>query len=350
MNVLVTGNKGYIGAVLCRILKEKGYCLTGLDTGYYDDCLLDSEILPDRQLDKDIRSVSAADFEGIDAVIHLAALSNDPIGELDAALTEDINLKGTIKAACCAKEAGVKRFIYSSSQSMYGIANTDEELDEDLSEKNPVTAYARTKWEAECALKDMADSSFHVICFRPSTVFGVSPRLRCDIVYNSFVACAYTTGKIEIKSDGTPWRPVVHVRDACKAFIAGVEAPVEMVSGESFNVGIPQGNYTVRELAEAAEQVVPGSEIVYTGEHGKDSRSYRVSFNKILRVLGRYYVPEWDLNRGGKEMVEFFEKIGFNEQHFHGRMCSRLRQIGYLRAEGCLDAELRWQRKVHDDI
>jgi len=350
VNILVTGNKGYIGSVLCRILAEKGYRVTGLDTGYYHDCLLDSESLPGRQIDRDIRSVSASDFEDIDAVIHLAALSNDPLGELDAALTEDINLKGTIKAARCAKEAGVKRFVYSSSQSMYGIASTDEELDEDLSEKNPVTAYARTKWEAECALKEMSGGSFHVICFRPSTVFGVSPRLRCDIVYNNFVACAYTTGRIEIKSDGTPWRPVVHVRDVCSAFVAGLEAPLEAVSGESFNVGIRNGNYTVRELAEAAQKAVPGSEVFYSGEHGKDSRTYRVSFDKILRILGRHYVPEWDLNRGGKELVEFFEKIGFNEQHFQGRMCSRLRQIGYLRREGCLDAELRWQRKAHDAV
>ncbi|MHC9541079.1 MAG: NAD-dependent epimerase/dehydratase family protein [Vulcanimicrobiota bacterium] len=342
MNILVTGNKGYIGSVLCRILAEKGYRITGLDTGYYDDCLLDSESLPDRQIDKDIRSVSASDFKGIDAVIHLAALSNDPLGELDAALTEDINLKGTVQVARCAKEAGVRRFVYSSSQSMYGIANTDEELDEDLSEKNPITAYARTKWEAECILKEMADSHFHVICFRPSTVFGVSPTLRCDIVYNNFVACAYTTGKIEIKSDGTPWRPVVHVRDVCRAFIAGLEAPVEMVSGESFNVGISNGNYTVRELAEAAKQVVPGSDIVYSGEHGKDSRSYKVSFSKILRVLREYYMPEWDLNRGGKELVAFFREIGFTEEHFQGRMCNRLKQIRYLRDQGRLDSRMEW--------
>lgn len=350
MNVLVTGNKGYIGSILCRILSEKGYQVTGLDTGYYDECRLYEHNLSISQIHKDIRYVSAADFNNMDFVIHLAALSNDPLGELDAALTEDINLKGTVQAAHCAKEAGVKRFVYSSSQSMYGIANTDEELDEDLSEKNPITAYARTKWEAECILKEMTDSHFHVICFRPSTVFGVSPTLRCDIVYNYFVACAYTTGKIEIKSDGTPWRPVVHVRDVCKAFIAGLEAPIEMVSGESFNVGIPQGNYTVRELAEAAKQVVPGSDIVYSGEHGKDSRSYRVSFSKILRVLREYYLPEWDLNRGGKELVAFFKEIGFTEEHFKGRMCNRLKQICYLRAEGCLDAELRWKRKAHDDI
>lgn len=350
MNILVTGNKGYIGSVLCRILAEKGYRVTGLDTGYYNDCLLDSESLPERQIVQDIRSVSESDFENIDAVIHLAALSNDPLGELDSALTEKINLNGTLQAASCAMRAGVRRFIYASSQSMYGVASTDEELDEDRSEKNPVTAYARTKWEAECALKEMSDRNFHVICFRPSTVFGVSPRLRCDIVYNSFVACAHTTGRIEIKSDGKPWRPVVHIRDVCMAFVAGLEAPLEAVSGESFNVGIRNGNYTVRELAEAAQNAVPGSTLVYSGEHGKDSRTYKVSFDKILSVLGRYYMPEWDLIRGGKEMVEFFNKIGFNEQHFSGRMCNRLRQIGHLRAEGSLDAEMRWQQKAHNDI
>jgi len=343
MNVLVTGNRGYIGSILCQLLREKGYQVTGLDTGYYDECQLYQHDLSINQIRRDIRSAGAADFSSIDSVIHLAALSNDPLGELDLSLTEDINLRGTIQAARSAKKAGVRRFVYSSSQSMYGIADTDQELDEDLSAKNPVTAYARTKWEAECALKEMADSNFHVICFRPSTVFGLSPKLRCDIVYNYFVACACTTGRIEIKSDGTPWRPVVHVRDVCKAFIAGLEAPIEMVSGESFNVGIPQGNYTVRELADAAKQVVPGSEIVYSGEHGKDSRSYRVSFNKIQTVLRDYYKPEWDLSRGGKEMVEFFRKSGFTIQHLQGRMCNRLKQICHLRDQGRLDARLEWQ-------
>ena len=197
------------------------------------------------------------DFTGIDAVIHLAALSNDPLGELDPRLTEEINFKGTLRVAELAKQAKVKRFVYASSQSMYGVADTSHELAEDEAGPYGVTAYARTKWDAELALKKMSSPNFAVVCFRPSTVFGASPRLRCDIVFNNLVACAYTTGKIEIKTDGTPWRPVVHIKDVSNAFIAGLEAPLELVMGESFNVGIPNGNYTVRDLAEAAQRSVP---------------------------------------------------------------------------------------------
>jgi nucleoside-diphosphate-sugar epimerase len=188
----------------------------------------------------------------------------------------------------------------------------------------------------------MGDKNFHVICFRPSTVFGASPMLRCDIVYNNLVACAYTTGKIEIKSDGTPWRPVVHVRDVSNAYIAGLEAPLSIVSGQAFNVGIPSGNFTVRNLAEAAERSVSGSTLVFTGEHGKDSRTYRVSFNKILTQLKDYFKPEWDLDRGGKELVELFKKVNFKEDHFRGRECIRLKQISYLTSQGQLDSNLRW--------
>jgi nucleoside-diphosphate-sugar epimerase len=294
---------------------------------------------------KDIRDVSLNDVSGFDAVIHLAAISNDPVGEVDPRLTDEINRDATIKLAEFAKTAGVKRFIYSSSQSMYGISGTDAELEEDNSEKNPLTAYARTKWEAECALKELSGKNFCVVCFRPSTVFGASPRLRCDIVFNNLVACAYTTGKIEIKSDGTPWRPVVHILDVCSAYIAGIEAPEKIVAGESFNVGIPNGNYSIRELAEAAQRAVPGCSLVFTGEHGADSRTYRVSFKKILTVLKDYFKPEWDLDKGGRELVDFFKKTTFNETMFRGRCCTRLQQIKYLLAEKKLDEHLRWSGK-----
>ncbi len=342
MNVLVTGNRGYIGVVLVDMLLAKKYNVTGFDTGYYDGCELHAFAQPIRQIKKDIRDISEQDFIGIDAVIHLAALSNDPLGELAPGLTEEINFNGTMKLAQLAKKAGVKRFIYSSSQSMYGISALDIELEEDNSEKNPLTAYASTKWQAECALTAMGDKDFHVICFRPSTVFGASPMLRCDIVYNNLVACAYTTGKIEIKSDGTPWRPVVHVKDVSNAYIAGLEAPLNLVAGQAFNVGIPNGNFTVRDLAEAAQRSVPGSTLVFTGEHGKDSRTYRVSFKKILTQLESYFKPEWDLDRGGRELVEFFKKVNFKESHFRGRECVRLKQINHLQTLGELNGNLRW--------
>jgi len=341
MKVLVTGDQGYIGSVLTQVLLERGYEVAGYDVGFYAPCILGDIGRTYPRITKDVRDIKPADLEGVDAVIHLAALSNDPLGELAPGLTEEINLDGTLKAAAAARQAGVSRFIYSSSQSMYGISDTDAELDEDNSVKNAITSYARTKWEAEKALKLMQSDKFSVVCMRPSTVFGASPRLRCDIVFNNLVACAYTTGKIEIKSDGTPWRPVVHVRDTCSAYIAGIEAPRELIGGRSYNVGIPNGNFSVRDLAEAAQRAVPGSELIFTGEHGKDSRTYRVSFARILSELKDYYKPEWDLDRGGQELVEMFRRVGFEEEHFRGRMCSRLQQLHFLQETNCIDRAMR---------
>lgn len=343
MKILVTGNNGYIGSILTGILLEKGYNVTGLDTNYYEGIKtsgIDHEI---RQINKDIRNISKDDVKNIDAVIHLAALSNDPLGEFNPELTMDINYLATVKLAKLAKKSGVKRFVYASSQSMYGVSNSEKELDEDDSEKNPLTAYARAKWNAECELKNLGSNNFIVTCFRPSTVFGVSPKLRCDIVYNNLVASAYTTGKVEIKSDGTPWRPVIHVRDVCSAFISGLEAPIELVANQSFNVGIENGNYTVRNLAEAAQKVIKGSSLTFTGEHGADSRTYKVSFKKILTVLKDYYKPEWDLMRGGRELVKFFDEIFFTEELSKGRKCIRLEQLKYLIKNQKIDENLFWK-------
>ena len=327
MRILVTGDLGYVGSVLVPMLVERGYEVVGLDIGYFADCTLGPTQEKYQRILKDIRSVSADDVQGIDAIIHLAGLSNDPAGELQPELTEQINLDATVKLGQLAKSAGVKRFVYASSQSMYGISSSSEELDEDLSEKLPLTTYARTKWEAEIALREIQSDSFSVICFRPSTVFGVSPRLRCDIVFNNFVACAYTTGKIEILSDGTPWRPVVHIRDVCSAFIAGLEAPLEIVAGRSYNVGIPNGNFSVRDLAEAAQGAVPGTELKFMGQHGGDSRTYKVSFKRILSELSHWYKPEWNLESGGRELVEFFKSINFTEADFRGPKTNRLPKL-----------------------
>jgi len=344
MKVLVTGNKGYIGSVLVKSLLEKSYEVVGYDTDYYKDCSLYEYNPPIRQIIKDVRNCSINDINSVDAIIHLAALSNDPLGELSPNLTLDINFSATMKIAKLAKEAGVKRFIYGSSQSMYGISNTDSELDEDTSEKNPLTAYAKTKWEAELELRKLADSNFTITAFRPSTVFGASPKLRTDIVFNNLVACAFTTGSIEIKSDGTPWRPVIHVQDVSSAFIAGLEAPAELIQGQGFNVGIINGNYTIRELAEAAQRVVPGSNLTFTNEHGSDSRTYRVSFNKILTVLKDYYKPKWDLDSGGKELVELFKKVNFNENDFRSSKTVRLETIKYWLNRKQLDNNLFWSK------
>lgn len=343
MKVLVTGNKGYIGSVLVQCLLDKSYDVVGYDTDFYKNNYLYPYNPEIQQITKDTRLCSINDFKSIEAVIHLAALSNDPLGELNPNLTLDINYGATMRIATLAKEAGVKRFIYGSSQSMYGISNTDNELDEDTSEKNPLTAYAKTKWDAELELNKMCDDNFIVTSFRPSTVFGSSPKLRTDIVFNNLVACAFTTGKIEIKSDGTPWRPVVHVQDVSDAFISGLEAPAALISKQGFNVGIPNGNYTVRYLAEAAQRAVPGSELTFTNEHGSDARTYRVSFHKILTVLKDYYKPQWDLDKGGKELVELFQKINFKEEDFRGSKTVRLESIQRLINNNKLDHNLFWK-------
>lgn len=342
MRILVTGHNGYIGSILTDELIKKNYEIVGYDIGYFDDCnLVNLENQKFKQINKDIRDIAINDLESIDVVIHLAGLANDPLGDLDPKLTEEINYQSTVKFAKICKQAKVKRFIYASSQSMYGISDNQEELEEDNSKKNPVTAYAKTKWKAESEIKTLNDDNFSVISFRPSTVYGVSPRLRCDIVYNSLVACAYTTGKIEILSDGTPWRPVIHIKDLCSAFIAGIKAPKELVSGESFNVGIVNGNYTVKELAKAAQSVVPGSELIFLNQHS-DPRTYKVSFNKITNILKEYFKPEWSLERGGLELVNFFKKINFTEKTFRNEKVNRLKKLEKLINEKKINNRLEW--------
>ena len=341
MRVLVTGDQGYIGSVLVGVLQDKGYEVSGLDIGFFSDNLLDKGLDNYPRITKDIRDIEPTDLEDIDAVIHLAALSNDPLGEFSPKLTHEINTFGSINLAECARKAGAKRFIFSSSQSMYGVSNTTNELDEDDSEKNPVTAYAIAKWDAEQGLSKMNSDDFMVTSFRPSTVFGASPRLRSDIVFNNLVASAYTTGKIEIMSDGTPWRPVVHVKDVCKAFIAGLEAPSSILAAKAFNVGILNGNFTVRDLAEAANRSVPNSKLVFTGEH-QDSRTYKVSFKRILSDLSTFYDPNWDLDKGGKELVDFFDNINFTEAQFRSRQTIRLKQLMYLTNKGIIDNSFRF--------
>jgi nucleoside-diphosphate-sugar epimerase len=342
MKILVTGNNGYIGTVLTSELHKKNYEVVGYDADYFDNCILinDNKKLI-KHTKKDIRDISEDDLDGIDIVIHLAGLANDPLGEFDPKLTDEINYQSTIKIAELSKIKKVKRFIYASSQSMYGISDIGKELEEDNSEKNPITSYAKTKWEAEKKIKTLSDDSFTVVMFRPSTVFGASPRLRCDIVYNSLVACAYTTGKIEILSDGTPWRPVIHVKDLCNAFIAGIEAPKELVGGQSFNVGIKNGNYTVKDLAEAAQRVVPGSELVFLNQH-TDPRTYKVSFDKILTALKDYFKPEWSLDRGGNELVAFFKDINFSEDDFRNEKVNRLKRLENLIQMKKINHRLEW--------
>jgi nucleoside-diphosphate-sugar epimerase len=339
---MVTGDQGYIGAVLVPMLMDKGYEVIGYDAGFFTENLLQPVEENYQKIKKDIRDIEKKDLNGVDVIIHLAGLSNDPLGAFLPKLTEDINYTATMRLAELAKESGVSRFVYASSQSMYGISDTSDELDEDDSDKNPITAYAIAKWNAEQKLHAMSTDEFVVTSFRPSTVFGASPRLRCDIVFNNLVACAYTTGRIEIMSDGTPWRPIVHIRDVCSAFIAGVEAPAALVSGRAFNVGVPNGNFTVRDIAEAAQRAVPGCELIFTGEHA-DSRTYKVSFSRILNELKEYYKPEWDLDMGGKELIEFFDEVDFNENQFRGRDTIRIEQLKHQVNNNIVGSDFRYK-------
>jgi nucleoside-diphosphate-sugar epimerase len=229
---MVTGNLGYIGSTMVPVLTGAGYEVTGYDIGYYEDCYLtEGKQALKRQIKKDVRDVVPEDLAGIDCVIHLAGLSNDPLGELNVSLTEDINYRATIRFAECAKKAGVKRFLYASSQSVYGVSDTSKDVDEDGT-INPITAYAKTKWQSECDLKPLCSDNFVITCLRPATAYGASPNLRTDIVFNAFVAYAFTNKLIEIKSDGTPWRPMTHIRDITAGFIACIEAPAELVSNQ----------------------------------------------------------------------------------------------------------------------
>lgn len=338
--ILVTGNLGYIGSVLTEVL-QKNFDVVGYDIGFFEDCNLIDVAPLKNQIFKDIRDISLEDLKGIECVIHLAALSNDPLGELNLNLTDEINFLSTKKIASLSKQIGVKRFIYVSSQSMYGISDTNIEVDEVDSKKNPVTEYAKTKWKAELFLNSLNDENFTVVSFRPSTVFGVSPRLRSDIVFNNLVACAFTTNKIEIKSDGSPWRPVIHVRDVVSALIAGIIAPKKIISGKAYNVGIKNGNYTVKDLADTVKKIMPTCEIIYTREHLVDPRSYKVSFTRIFDDLNDYYKPKWNLEKGGLELVDFFKTINFTEKQFRGIKTNRIANIKN-KMKDILDYNLRY--------
>jgi len=342
--VMVTGNLGYIGSTMVPYLAQAGYQVAGYDAGYYEDCCLVPSRQPlVRQIRKDVRDVVPEDLAGIESVIHLAGLSNDPLGEFNASLTEEINYTGTLRFAECAKKAGVKRFIYASSQSVYGISDSTKDVDED-GKKDPITVYAKTKWQSECDLKVLCSDNFIITYLRPATAYGASPNLRVDIVLNAFVAYAFTQRLIEIKSDGTPWRPMTHIRDISAAFRACLEAPAELIQNQVFNVGTSDNNYTVRQLAEAAQKCVPGTELTFTGEH-TDPRSYRVSSQKILTVLKDYYKPEWTIEKGAEELLAFYQQVKFDKETFNSWKCTRIKCLKKRMAEGTLDEKLRVKQK-----
>lgn len=343
MNVLVTGNNGYIGAVLTQLLLGRGYSVTGLDTNYYGGCEFNEYTYPKlKQISRDIRSVTLKDLEGVDAVIHLAALSNDPLGAFDAKLTDDINYLATVHLAKLAKEAGARRFLYASSCSMYGIAG--EEAVTENSKLAPVTEYAISKVKSEEALTRMASSSFSPVYLRAATAYGVAPMLRCDLVVNNLTGWAYTTGKIKIMSDGTPWRPTIHVEDLARAYIACLEAPVELVHNQPFNVGQNKENYQIKGIADIVKKVVPGCTVEYTYEHGSDSRTYKVNFDKITDTLKNYFKPQWDVEKGVRQLYAAFKAHGLTLEEFTGSKYIRLNQLKVLVDKKAIDEKLFWRR------
>ncbi len=343
MRILVTGHTGYIGGVMVPLLRAAGHEVVGFDTDFFEPCLLPGQpvdAVP--SIHKDLRDAERADLEGFEAVIHLAGLSNDPLGNLDSTLTFDINDAASIRFARLAKEAGVRRFLFSSSCSTYGTAG-DDFLDETAA-FNPVTPYAISKVRLEQQLAEMADDSedgFSPVYLRNATAYGVSPRLRVDLVLNNLVGWALTSGRIHMMSDGTPWRPLVHIEDISRAFLAALEAPREAVHNEAFNVGRTEDNYRIRELAEIVAETVPGCRITYADGAGPDLRCYRVDCSKIARVLPAFQ-PRWDARRGARELVDAYRKAGLTGEQFQGPLYTRLLRIRELQAEGRIDSGLFW--------
>lgn len=342
MKILVTGTEGYIGSRLAPLLIGDGHEVVGLDTGYYRDGWLYSppvqRFLSPRTLLTDLRSVTPSDLEGFDAVVHLAELSNDPLGENRPEVTYRINHQGSVHLAQLAKQAGVARFVYASSCSVYGIGGSDW-LDE-RSPTNPQTAYARCKVMVERDLAPMADDRFCVTFLRNATAYGASPRMRFDIVLNDLCGLAWTQRRIAMTSDGSPWRPVVHVEDICRAIRLTLTAAAAKVNSQIFNVGADSENYRVRELAEIVASAFPGCEIS-TGPSRGDDRSYRVSFAKIASELPGFSC-EWSAARGAQELRALFQRIEMSGDTFAFRAFTRLKQLRYLTHTGQLDAELRW--------
>jgi len=343
MKVLVTGTEGYIGAVLTPHLAAAGMEVTGLDTGYYRDGWLysDNEARPrsPAMIHKDLRRLTEEDIAGFDAIVHLAELSNDPLGENKPEITRQINHGGSVHLATLAKRAGVRRFVYTSSCSVYGVGS-DGILDE-TSPTNPQTEYARCKVLVEHTVGAMADASFCPTFLRNATAYGASPRMRFDIVLNDLSALAWTTRRIAMTSDGTPWRPLVHVLDICEAIRLALTAPEDRIRGQILNVGSDEQNYRVREIAEIVANVFPGCEISF-GAPSKDNRSYRVAFAKIRKVLPGFEC-RWTAQSGARQLRSVFERIQMGPETYQFRAFTRLKQLRYLQSTGQIDAEFFWR-------
>lgn len=342
MKVLVTGTEGYLGSLLPPLLMERGHEVIGVDTGYYKvGWLYNGTEVTAKTLNKDIRNISAEDLQGVEAIVHMAELSNDPTGQLSPTITYDINHKGSVRLAKIAKEAGVRRFVYMSSCSVYGVA-TEGDVTEDSS-VNPQTAYAECKTLVERDVKPLADDDFSPTFMRNATAFGASPRMRFDIVLNNLSGLAWTTKEIKMTSDGTPWRPLVHALDICKAIVCAIDAPRDIVHNQVFNVGDTTNNYRVKEIAEIIADIFVGCKLSF-GDSGADNRSYRVSFEKINTVLPGFKC-DWNAQRGAQQLYDLFSQIDMTEETFLSRGFTRLKQLEYLIRTQQIDQDFFWAKK-----
>jgi nucleoside-diphosphate-sugar epimerase len=340
MRVLVTGHRGYIGTVMVPMLVQAGHHVVGLDSDLFRECSFNEEALDVPELRTDIRDLQPGDLEGFDALIHLAALSNDPLGDLNPAITYEINHMASVHLARVARTAGIARFLYSSSCSSYGQAGDD--LVDETAELQPLTAYAISKVKVERDVARLADDRFSPTFLRNATAYGVSPRLRFDLVLNNLTAWAYAQGRVYIKSDGTPWRPIVHVEDIGRAFLAVLAAPREAVHNQALNVGRTEENYRVRQLAEIVQELVPGSRIDYAPDGGPDPRCYRVDFGKIGRLLPEFK-PQWNARRGAEELLQAYRRYGLAIEDCEGPRFKRIDHLKQLLATRRLDSTLRWR-------
>ncbi len=337
MKVLLTGHRGYIGSVLATMLREVGHEVVGLDAGLFEGCDFGAlDDVPALQLD--LRDVQVDHLVGFEAVLHLAALSNDPLADLDPHLTYAINHQASVRLAQLARRAGVSRFLFSSSCSLYGAAG-DDFLDE-TADFHPVTAYGESKVLVERDVRPLADDRFSPTFLRNATAYGVSPRLRADLVVNNLVGYAFTTGEVLIKSDGTPWRPLVHIRDISRAFIAVLQAPRELIHNQSFNVGQTAENYRISEVADMVREVVPGSRVSYASDGGPDRRCYRVDCGKIARTLTEF-CPSWTVRQGIEELYHAYQRNGLALEDLQGARYNRVARIRELLATDRLDSSLR---------
>lgn len=340
MRVLLTGHKGYIGTVLAPMLIARGHEVVGLDSDLFARSTFGDGMPDIPEMRRDVRDVRPEDVEGFDAILHLAGLSNDPLGDLNPDLTFEINHRASVTLAEYAKRAGVRRFVFSSSCSNYGAAGDDMLTEE--SGFNPVTPYGTSKVYVERDVSRMAGPTFSPTFLRNATAFGVSPRLRFDLVLNNLVAWAYTTGKVYIKSDGTPWRPIVHIEDISRAFVAVLEAPVDLVHNQAFNVGRNEDNYRIRDIAEIVKETVPGTEVTFAPDAAPDKRNYRVDAGKIHRTLPEFR-PVWNARKGARELLEAYRRVGLTLEEFEGPRYKRIDHIKLLMREHLLNPDLRWR-------